>query len=47
MQQVFPQTWAIKRGSISLSNCSKTCVPVDSIACTGSALNAKGISMLT
>jgi hypothetical protein len=43
----LPLTCAKKRGSIILSTCSRTWVPEDSIACTGIARNAKGISMLT
>lgn len=46
-QSKFLQTCAINRGSIILSTCSRTWAPVDSIACTGIARNAKGISMLT
>lgn len=37
----------MKRGSIIFSICSRTWVPADSIACTGIARKAKGISMLT
>lgn len=41
------QTCAIKRGSISPSICLRTRAPVDSIASTGIARKAKGISMVT
>lgn len=40
-------TWAVKRGSMIFNICSRTWVPADSIACTGIARKAKGISMLT
>ena len=35
------------RGSMTRSNCSSTCLPLDSIASTGSAWNGKGMSIAT